>query len=69
MRDMYVIRLERGSTEADHVVMWLKTMKPQRWGERATAWRFRSKGEARQAAHSIKIVGTWSIEEADEIKM
>jgi hypothetical protein len=56
---MYVIRLERGE-----VVMFLTTIVPVRWGERASAMRFATKGEARRAAGTIKIAGAWSIEDA-----
>jgi hypothetical protein len=56
---MYVIRLERGE-----VVMFLTTVVPVRWGERASAMRFATKGEARRAAGTIKIAGAWSIEDA-----
>jgi hypothetical protein len=61
-----IIRLERRSANAQPVVMWLTTLLPQRWGERENARRLPSKGEAWQAAKSIKISGAWSVVEADE---
>jgi hypothetical protein len=66
---MYLIRLERGHSEADRVVMWLTSVLPQRWGERSSARRFPTKGDASRAVKSIKIVGEWSIEEATEVRL
>jgi hypothetical protein len=65
MRGMYIIRLERSSLDGQPVVMWLTTALPQRWGERENARRLPSKGEARIAAHTVRIRGTWSIEEVE----
>jgi hypothetical protein len=66
---MFIIRLERRSANAEPVVMWLTTALPQRWGDRASARRFPSKGDARIVAQAIKIRGAWSIEDADETRV
>jgi hypothetical protein len=59
---MYLIKLERRSSAAEPVVMWLTSLTPPRWGERQRAIKFETKGEARRAAASIKLAGGWSIE-------
>ena len=56
---MFVIALQR-----DNATMYLLTMVPVRWGERDRAMRFRTKGDARRCAATIKIAGAWSIEPA-----
>jgi hypothetical protein len=62
---MYIIRLERrGLTKGDPpVLMWLTTQSPMRWGERADATRFKTKGEAWRVAGTLKVNGSWSVEE------
>ena len=59
---MFVIRAERGSKDAP-VFMWLKNLKPARWGDREDALTFPTKGDAaRAAASAIKLTEQWSIE-------
>jgi hypothetical protein len=60
---MFVVRAEGGSKDAP-VFMWLKSLKPLRWGDRKDALTFRTKGDAARAASAIKLVVRWSIEPA-----
>jgi hypothetical protein len=59
---MFVIKREVGTNPP--MVMWLTRISPPLWGEREGAVKFRSKGDARRAVASIKIVGAWSVEPA-----
>jgi hypothetical protein len=59
---MFLIRLDRHISTERPVSMWLTAIVPARWGERDSALKFASKGEARRAAVSIKISGAWYIE-------
>jgi hypothetical protein len=61
---MYLIKLERNPRGESRVVMWLRRVSPQSWGDRDRAIKFADKGEARRAAASMKLAGAWSIEEA-----
>jgi hypothetical protein len=54
---MFVIALQRGN-----VTMYLLSVRPLRWTERERALRFRTKGEARLYAATIKVAETWTIE-------
>jgi hypothetical protein len=54
---VFLIARRRGT-----VTMWLRSIVPQRWGDRDQAMRFTSLGEARRAAAVLKLSGDWSIE-------
>jgi|HubBroStandDraft_6_1064221.scaffolds.fasta_scaffold1487989_1 hypothetical protein len=49
---------------ADMPVVWLATVSPEPWGERQSAMRFETRGEARRASDAIKLSSDWSIQPA-----
>jgi hypothetical protein len=63
---MYIIRLTRrvGAKDDPPIMMWLTTSIPMRWGERTSARRFHTKGEAGRVAGALRVVGAWSVDEA-----
>ena len=44
------------------VAVWLTSTLPVRWGDKAVAMQFQSRGEARRAAAAMKLHGDWSVE-------
>jgi hypothetical protein len=56
-RAVFLIVRRRGT-----LTVWLRSIVPQRWGDRDQAMRFASFGEARRAAAVLKLSGDWSIE-------
>jgi len=56
---MFVIVRRRGAE-----TVWLMPLVPQRWGERAQATRFETRGEARRAAFAAKLSRNWSMDAA-----
>ncbi len=59
---MYIVRVDRGSSEDQRVTIWLRSIKPVKWGDREHAMKFPTKGEARRAAEAAKAVG-WTLED------
>jgi hypothetical protein len=59
---MFLIRLERDIGTDKPVSMWLKSIVPHTCGERDTALKFESKGDARRAVTTLNIRGAWYIE-------
>jgi hypothetical protein len=53
---MFIIRRQDAKA-----AVWLTSIRPEQWGERARAIRFDTRWEARRAATSLKISGDWSI--------
>jgi hypothetical protein len=56
---VYVIVQRRGE-----MTLWLVSVFPLRWGDRDRAMVFRTRGEARRAATTIRSPGPWAIEPA-----
>ena len=59
---MFVIVGQQGT-----VTMYLLSINPLRWTERAQALRFRTRGDARLYAAKLKIAVAWSIEPLDPL--
>jgi hypothetical protein len=60
-RTVFVICRKEGK-----VSVWLTTQVPVRWGLRERAMNFKTKGDARRAASTLKIAaGSWTIELAE----
>jgi len=57
---MVVIGLQRNNAK-----LYLISLAPIRWGERQKAMRFQEIREARRAAATLNMTGTWSFEELE----
>jgi hypothetical protein len=59
---MYVIRLDRDPEPGKPATLWLKSVRPLRWGERSDALKFATRREAMNSAQSVPVAsGTWTV--------